>query len=469
MSKTEGFAIDDRRRGRWALAVFAVALAALMAGAKTQGTTRDEGYYFDAAELYYGWYGELGEHLAQGRPLASFSRAAVDRWFSYNHEHPALMKTLYGLSWRLLHRCHCPSEGGRHPIGYPRRHRTLALLSGEAALRLPAHVVAAAMAALVFLFFVEAFGRGQPDTPLVVAAGLAAAAMALASPRLFFDAQLACFDAPIAALWLATVYAYHRSLTEPRWGWRTGVLFGLALATKHNAFFLPPLLLVHAAYATRASWLKGRWPKIPRAFLWMATLGPLVYLAAWPWLWFATASRFREYVAFHVHHVYYNMEYLGRNYNKPPFPLSFPYVMTALTAPVTTLALALVGAVTLARRAVVVDAPAQRAGGGRAAPPTVPGVLIGLNALFPMAILTLTRAPIFGATKHFHATLPFLALLAGVGTLRLAEALAERRGRGLALGFAALVCAPPLAETWRSHPYALTHYNLLAGGPARRL
>ena len=32
--------------------------------------------------------------------------------------------------------------------------------------------------------------------------------------------------------------------------------------------------------------------------------------------------------------------------------------------------------------------------------------------------------------------------------------------------FAALVCLPAVAETWRSHPYALTHYNLLAGGPA---
>jgi hypothetical protein len=29
-----------------------------------------------------------------------------------------------------------------------------------------------------------------------------------------------------------------------------------------------------------------------------------------------------------------------------------------------------------------------------------------------------------------------------------------------------LVCAPAVAETWRAHPYALTHYNLVAGGPA---
>jgi hypothetical protein len=38
--------------------------------------------------------------------------------------------------------------------------------------------------------------------------------------------------------------------------------------------------------------------------------------------------------------------------------------------------------------------------------------------------------------------------------------------RWLAPAFAALVCLPAVAETWRSHPYALSHYNLVAGGPA---
>jgi hypothetical protein len=191
---------------------------------------------------------------------------------------------------------------------------------------------------------------------------------------------------------------------------------------------------------------------VPRVFFWMATVGPLVYLACWPWLWFDTVARFSEYVAFHVHHVYYNMEYLGRNYNKPPFPLSFPYVMTFFTVPATTLALALVGAVGLvtARRR------------GEAESPTAPGLLCGLNALFPMALLTITHAPIFGATKHWHATIPFLALIAGYGYHLLARAL-PRRSFAVALGVMAAAAA--LSETARSHPYGLTHYNLFAGGP----
>jgi hypothetical protein len=152
--------VTTRTDRRWATAVFFAVLLTLGAAARTQGNTRDEGYYFDAAELYSGWYAELWDNLGRGAPQRSFTRSSVDRWFSYNHEHPALMKTLFGLSWRALHRCACPSQGGRHPIGYVRRHHTLGLLSEEAALRLPTHLVVALMAMLVFLFGASVWSTG---------------------------------------------------------------------------------------------------------------------------------------------------------------------------------------------------------------------------------------------------------------------------------------------------------------------
>ena len=388
--------------------VFALALAALMLGSRTQGNTRDEGYYFDAAPSYSGWYAELPRNLVHGQFAKSFSRRAVDRAFSYNHEHPALMKTLFGISERIFH-------------------RSLPLLNEQEAFRLPTNIVVAFMAMCVFLF---AARKGS------LAGGLVAATLSLAAPRLFFDAQLSCFDAPIAALWVIVVYAYFRALDDRRWGWRTGILFGLALATKHNAFFLPIILGVHCLWTLR----KTR--RFPTVFVWMATLGPLVYLACWPWLWFDTVARFREYVAFHVHHVYYNMEYMGVNYNKPPSPLSFTLFMELITMPLTTSVLALVGIFALAK---------SRDNDARS-----PFLLIALNAIFPMAILTLTRAPIFGATKHFHASIPFLAILAAAGY----EFVAQKRRVVLAV----LVCAPAVIATVRTHPYGLSDYTLPAGG-----
>lgn len=437
----------DRSRRRIATAVFAASLALLLAGSRTQGNVRDEGYYFDAAEQYAAWYVDLADNLVHGRPARSFTRAAIDHAFSYNHEHPALMKTLFGLSWRVFHKCECPTQAGRHPLTYRTRHATLGLLDEETAFRLPTMVLSAAMIALVFLL----------GASISTGAGLAAAGMTLFAARLFFDAQLACFDAPIAALWVAVVYGYWRAREHRRWGPLTGVLFGLALATKHNAFFIPPVLVLHWLVVDRAEILERlrarRIPRIPPSLWWMAGLGPVVYLAAWPWMWFDLPHRFREYVAFHVHHVYYNFEFLGRNYNKPPFPASFVFVMTLLTVPTTTLLLAAGGFVVWTRDV--------RRGACLTAPRCGLGTLVALNAAAPMLVLTLTGAPIFGATKHFHAAIPFLALAAAYAVARLVRALPR-----LAVALPLVAVLPSAIDAWRAHPYALSHYVAFAGGPA---
>src|SRR5262249_7566229 len=136
------------------------------------------------AELYWSWYGDLLENTLHGAPQRSFTRAAVDRGFGYNHEHPALMKSLFGLSWRVFHKCHCPEQAGRHPLGYAHRHRTLGLLDEETALRLPTMILTALMAMILFAWGAAAWSR---------TAGLVAATLGVAAPRLFFDAQLAAF------------------------------------------------------------------------------------------------------------------------------------------------------------------------------------------------------------------------------------------------------------------------------------
>ena len=435
------------RRDRWiGLALGLAATVILAAAGNREGFTRDEGYYFDAAELYVGWYGELFEH-----PSSALTQASVDRWFGYNHEHPALMKTLYGISWRLFHKCKCTHQPGRHSVGYDRPHRTLPILSEAQAMRLPANAFGGWMVALCWLFGVRAWSRR---------AGAVAAVLSLAATRIFFNAELACFDAPMATTWLATVYFYYAALDGKSRAWPAGVALGLAVATKHNGFFLPFVLGAHWLAAAALAWRrKERLPTL-RPFFWMAGRAPLIELAHWPWMWFHTVARFREYFGFHLHHVYYNMEYLGTNYNKPPFPVSFAFVMTLLTAPVTTLALALGGASALGAR----FARGQRAR-------ELPGLLVGLNVFAPIAIIAFTGAPIFGATKHWLPSIPFLALLAGFGLDRLATAAGEalaldsRRKTILGVAAVALACAPACAETFRSHPYALTHYNLLAGGP----
>jgi hypothetical protein len=448
------------------LAVFAVLLAAQ----RTEGVARDEAYYFRAGESYVGWFGGLWDNLRAGRPGRSFTRGDIDRYFSYNHEHPALAKELFGLSWRVFHQCTCPQ-----------RHRTLGLLSNIGAFRLPTCALTGLLVAVIYLLGARLVSRR---------AGAVAAVLTAAMPHPFFHAQLATFDVPIAVMWILTAYAYWRSLTSRRWAIVAGVALGLALATKHNAWFLPPLLGVHYLVALVLSRRAGR--RLPRPW-WipaMAVLGVGVFWLHWPWLWHATWPRYLEYVRFHLHHVYYNIEYLGRNWNTPPFPWHYPYVVTLLTVPVTTLALAAVGMAAVGRerwrgrRAAPAPAPAAAPEPGRFAPGevglarhdepdrrplTAPGVFLGLLTIFPLALFMTGRTPIFGGMKHFIPAMPLIALWAGIGLELCARLVGRARGpRPLArvapVALAVLVCVPAVVETNRSHPYGLSHYNLIAGG-----
>ncbi len=443
----------------------------LQLASRTQGFTRDEGYYFTAAENHIAYYEEALTALRAGRFKEPFSPRFIDRYFGYNSEHPPLMKTLFGLSWRLLHRCSCPSESGLHPLSYPHRHRTLGLLKQGDAMRLPTQLLAGLLVAAVYLFAARCWGR---------TAGLGAAGLAILLPRHVFHAQLACFDAPVAAMIFLITWAYLRAQQSGsrRWAVAAGVLLGLGLATKHNTFFLPLVLLGHSLWVRRGRLrglrslpglfakvlAVGRYVAAPWAVA-MAVLGPLVYLLLWPYLWGAPVQRFGSYLGFHLHHVHYNIEYLGQNYNKPPYPWHYVPVMTLLTTPVTTLVLFAVGSFALLRRSVA--RPAAPAGETDAAP----GLLVALSVLWPILVIMRPGTPIFGAEKHWLPAMPFLALLGGVGlsvvVARVAAAfpLAARVRPALTAVLLLVALGPPLLEVRRSHPYALSHYNLLAGGP----
>ena len=193
----------------------------LQLASRTQGFTRDEGYYFTAAENHVAYYEEALAALRRGHPKEALSPRFIDRYFGYNSEHPPLMKTLFGISWRLLHRCSCPTESGLHPLPYAQRHRTLGLLKQGDAMRLPTQLLAGLLVAAVYLLGARCWGR---------TAGLGAAGLAILLPRHVFHAQLACFDAPVAAMIFLITWAYLRAQQSGsrRWAVAAGVLLGLA-------------------------------------------------------------------------------------------------------------------------------------------------------------------------------------------------------------------------------------------------
>ncbi|MFT3773170.1 MAG: glycosyltransferase family 39 protein [Minicystis sp.] len=433
------------------------------------GYARDEGFYFQAASSYGRWFEQL---LAD--PRAALGRRAVDAAWSANHEHPALIKSLFALSSTFL-----------------QKKWHLFAMEGTS-YRFPAMALAGFAVALIYLWGTEARGRVTG-----VAAALAFALM----PRVFFQAHLACFDIPIVAMWTLGAYAYWRALKKggilaPI---AAGVAFGLALDTKHNSWFLPiactaHFLALHAWHAmgrTRFADLlprpAGEAPVRQRAFFALAAMGlvgPLVFWALWPWIWRDPLARLREYALFHLNHEYYNMEFLGKNYWVAPMPRGYAWLMTLGTVPGITLLLFAVGLATRGRAWIggAVDRLRGRAATARVVDAAGTDLLWILGLLVNYAAWLSPRTPIFGGTKHWMTAYPFLALFAGVGLDTIVRAArrelfrlrrrAEALRRLAASGWAAAailgvtVAAAPLTETVRSHPWGLSAYTPLVGGAA---
>jgi 4-amino-4-deoxy-L-arabinose transferase-like glycosyltransferase len=478
------------RRIAWGL--FIVGLVVLWATEKAAGFVRDESVYFAAAEQHARWF-----QLLLSAPSEAFSDAAISRFFDFNHEHPALMKNLFGVSFLIFH------EG-------------LGLMRPAAAFRLPAFAFAAAILPLTYLLAKPHFGR---------MAALFGAASFLLVPRQFFEAHLSCFDVPIATMWLLTVYCFVQALERPRWWVYAGIAFGLALGTKHNAYFIPMTLV---PFALVQGWQRSQnkaeartlFVSINGAFvfaivlygvmgaalgldgvqssfqflsaqtglymatvavgsywLWrlhsvdvptfravaplvaMAVLGPVIFYLHWPYLWHHPVDRTAWYLAFHATHNHYAWFYLGEVLRAPPFPLAYVLVKTALTVPTSLLAPMVLGAGWVLIRA------ARRQS-------TFIEWLVLANAATSIVVISLPNVPHFGGVKHWFPSMPFLGILGGVIVAQSAKgAAAFLKGRWpsvtapMVFGSLFLASALPAAITnARVYPYGTSHYSELAGG-----
>jgi len=433
-------------------ALAAVYTAWLLTGARVLGFPRDEGVYFRAASDYIRWYRLLWEH-----PADAIKQSAIDPAWTANHEHPALMKTLFGASWLFFHE------------------KWQLFADASTAYRLPGMVMGGLCLWIVYLFGARAFSRR---------AGLVAAGLFALMPNVFFHAHLACFDVPITTMWTLCVYVHWRAQEKRSIGWAilAGIVYGLTLETKHNAWVLPLALVPHALFVHRHAILRGLRAgrlSLPTSLVAMATIGPAVFLLLWPWLWNDTMGRIQWWADFHLHHEYYNIEYLGRNYYGPPSPKSYLPVMIAATVPTVTLLLFFVGAVERVRIGVRRLGAWGLAVFGRDVSDRPPrdaretDLLLFLSFAAAIGPFFLSKTPIFGGTKHWMPAYPVLAILAGRGFELVAAAmdralpkLDARQRLGAHAALAVSVFAAPLAVTAHSHPFGLSAYVPLVGGTA---
>ena len=415
------------------LAVATVAI--VLANQQQVGLARDEIVYMQSGARYADWWiavgqqtsGAGGSALSTDRIASTFGGPnATDN----NREHPPLMKTLFGLSHRVLH--------------------GLLGVDEVTAFRVPSALLHGLLVLLVFAMVLELWGFSE---------AVVSALLVMFLPRAVFHAGLACFDAPTMTLWFATVYAYWRCLDGRKWPWQVGAVFGLALATKHTALLLPFALGLHYVIAGvrergLARALAFRW----RVIVSLVVVAPLTLGLVWPWLWLDPVGHVKDWLAFHLEHVNYHFEYLGTNWSAPPFPWHVALVTTLFTVPAATLA---AGAIGVAAWIARCRAHADRAG--------MPGVLLALSAAASIAPFLFGSTPIFGAEKHWMPALPSLCIAGGVGAVWAARTLAALVPHGrIRYATCGAVCAAVVGaaviETIAAQPYALTWYNAIVGG-----
>jgi len=457
--------IKSHANGFIALGLFLATFLALFWYGTRVGFTRDEGYYFIASEHYAGWFRTLGKS-----PSKALTERGIRRHFEVNREHPVLVKNLMALSFLAFN-----PEGAR----WKQAEGFGGLGSYARVMRLPAHLISALGVALLFLLGCSLASRRV---------GLFAALGFILAGRHFYHAHLACFDMPVTVAWLATVMAYRKARVSTAWGVATGAVWGLAIAVKHNAFFLPILFVLHWLITQGNQFSLSRRgikiPRIPLAFFSMLILGPAIFIGHWPFLWNSTFERIGWYFNFHLQHVHYPWEYFGTLLTEAPFPWLYPFAVTALTLPLPTLVLGATGFFGVLGERLGHPLRAAwrwlgRLGGWRAgSQPEAErkpwldksdGWLIWLNAFIPIFVVAIPSVPIFGGMKHWLNAMPFVCLLAALALDRLVALVPDLGARVfrpvyLYAGVAVLALLPSLLGLIHIGPYGTSFYNSLAGG-----
>ena len=399
------------------------------ATAMDYGVTWDEPPYFYASDLHVRWLDDLVKNLAHGqmqRSLSDENIKAAWHWNPYNVPHPPFSRIISGLT------------------------RTFAAswLDKFAAYRLGPALFFAVLTAVMYLWMSEFFGR---------ATGIFSALALIATPNLFGFAHIAVTDMPLASMWFLTTYCFWKGLKS--WGWSigTGLVWGLALATKFPALLIPIPLLLWAHLFDRKSYANNVFA--------MFFVSPLVMIAIQPYLWHQPAVRILEFLFEGLSRAYrpetnYTVFFFGNSYITNQLPWYYPVLVIGVTTPESILALALFGV------ACISYLREQR--------PVI--MLLLLNAVFIPVMGLLPGAVLHDGVRQLLSALPFLAALAGVGfyvlvawsaqaaqRLKASKGVANVKSKIIGALFLLALFSPAL-ELYLCHPFQLSYYNRLVGG-----
>lgn len=419
-----------------------------------QGLTDDDDFYAPAGLRYAGWLADVVTH-----PTTALSQESIDAAFTANHEHPPFAKFVFGVCSAVFH----------DVLG------VTSVLDGA---RCGNAFFAAVCCAVLFWWLRKNVG---------VVEAVAAPLLLLSLPRFFFHSEVATLDVPVASMIVvvAALFTWSGERESPRRAVVVGVVFGLACLTKLNAPFavLPCLVLTlcerwrgfaidTAATAPEAArhGPQLRFPAIPTSLWAMALIGPLVFVALWPWLWSDPVARLGGYLAFHLKHYPIYLFFDGEIWNEPFAPGRASVVMAFATMPVVVVVLGVVGAVSATVSLVRLTRNAS-ADGSAARPSDRVLALALLQAVFSLGVVAVSNVPRYGGEKLFMPFFPFWCVLAGRGAVVVVDAvvllgkLAETRRHWVSLVVVGVAVVPGFRGSVEfGGGYALSYYGELVDG-----
>jgi 4-amino-4-deoxy-L-arabinose transferase-like glycosyltransferase len=284
-------------------------------------------------------------------------------------------------------------------------------------------LLAAVLLIVIFRFAERAF-----DFALAVAAVLFLFTM----PRVVAELMVNIKDFPEMALFALTLFAWFAAWRRGSFAGvvASGALWGLALGTKANALFLPPIALIVLLAARRDD--RRRMLLASCAAL---LLGLVVAYAAWPFLWADPITR----IGYHLRYI------TERARMSPQSVRSSPLLMIALTTPLSLLA------------AFVAGVPPLFAGMRKR---SEPHLLVGAWLTVVALRVCIPGSVNFDVVRHFLEIFPPLAITAALGVSWLTAR------RELQAALITVVAAISFSTIVQFHPFETMYWNRLAGGPA---
>lgn len=329
-----------------------------------------------------------------------------------------------------------PSEDNP-PFGKVVTAVSLSLFSGMfdplLAARLGAALCFALTCMAIFIFLEKRFG--------FLAALLAVAALML-TPRVFGHSRLATLEMPLLLMWTMTVIAFAKGIDSRTWSVLAGVFFALAMLTKLNAvLLLPPLMAWGIIFFRR----KALWNVLS-----LAVVSPIVFFIGWPAFWL---NPFRVTMGF-LYRTTQRMFIPTWYFSLPEPAWHYPLVMALLTAPLLLIVLAVVGF-----HRGCFDAEKKRADRRRTL------WLALMVCVVPLLLACLPGVPKYDGVRHILPVFAFLAAGAGAGAAMVWEQMRSWKRSNLRLLIAVAAAVWLALPVVMFHPFHLSYYNELAGGP----